>query len=526
MMLSSKRLAACAAVGLLTTVAALSGSAADAASATDPVSSDAEGAPSRGGSLTFASTTEIGDFNYHTMNISVSSGGFIRNAVYGSLFYQNAVGDIVYDLAESFHTEDGSTWTLELRDGLAFTDGTPFDAEAVKWTWEKVAEIPGRGQPIAQTVASLTVESPTTLVAELTEPNTVFDRDIIRDLVTIGSPTARQEMGDDEFFLHPVAAGPFMLEEWRRDDQMVLVRNPDFYDAERPYLDEVIIRPIPDEPQRLDTVATGGADFGMFVDGQSIDLANERDLQVDSFMTDGGEYLTFNTAAPPFDDVDARLAVARGLDLENLAQVARGGHTEAVRTLFSEGNRFHVADQPVSVYDPEAAQELANSYAERTGGPIEFELSSGNPSSAVQLAEAIQAQLSVYDNIEVTLNPRDLATHTERVRIDGNFQAAIWGGNGQHPFPLVNEFLTGTVVNTSRYSNPEMDDAIHRAASLDPDEALVGMTDIQRLLYEEAPVLYLTRRNYSVIATDGVGGIGPEIWSPELLLLDQVWVND
>jgi peptide/nickel transport system substrate-binding protein len=129
------------------------------------------------GTLTFASTTETGDFNYHTMNISVSAGGFLRNAVYGSLFYQNSSGDIVYDLAESFSTDDGSTWTLELRPHLMFTDGSPLDAEAVKWTWEKIAELPGRGQPIAQTIASLTVVSPTTLVAELVAPNTVFDRD-------------------------------------------------------------------------------------------------------------------------------------------------------------------------------------------------------------------------------------------------------------------------------------------------------------------------------------------------------------
>lgn len=498
-------------------------------SATNPdgAGSGSDAQPVRGGTLVYAAINDQDNLSFHTMGTSITSGGYLRRAVYGNLYFIGSDSNIVYELAESFTPDDtGTVWTLVLRGGLTFSDGTPYDAEAVKWNWEKFAELPGGGQSLAASIASMEVIDARTLKVTLEEPNTVFNYMIDRYMMNIGSPTARQEMGDDAFFAAPVGAGPFVLTEWARGDRMVLTRNEHYFDPEKPYIDELVIRVLPDESQRLNTAQVGDVDLALFQLGQSIDAAEQAGLEATVFSPAGGQYIAFNNTSAPFDNPLARQALAAAIDADALVDVVNAGHGEVARALFPEGNPYHVDEPALATYDPAKAQELFDQYAEENGGPLSFQLTTNTSSAQLALGEAIQTQLSQYDNVEMSLNTVTQAVQIETV-YGGAFQSTIWGANGQHPFPLINNFLGGDTFNVSNYASPEMDAAIERLGSLDPDESHAAIGEVQTLLAQDVPGVFLIRQIYSTVSAGNIGGLdAPNALTAGFTAFDSLWIED
>lgn len=136
--------------------------------------------------------------------------------MYGALLnYDFDTGEIEPGMAESFTTEDGKTWTLKLRPGLTFTDGTPFDAAAVAFNWDRALD-PALLSPSAAVAKTIDWEvvDPTTLSVTAQDVNYQLDFGLTEALAYIASPTAIKEKGPD-FGSNPVGAGPFTLTSWR-----------------------------------------------------------------------------------------------------------------------------------------------------------------------------------------------------------------------------------------------------------------------------------------------------------------------
>ena len=163
--------------------------------------------------------------------------------------------------SRSSPTQRFTTWTLKLKPGITFSDGTPYDAAAVQANWERAKDASQRSPALttAMTTSALTVTDPTTLTITLASPNANFDNAVARTALNyIASPTAFR--GGTDLTSSAVGAGPFLLERWLRDDRMVLKKNPDWKGSEGTYLDELTIRVLGDEEQRIDTFITGQAD--------------------------------------------------------------------------------------------------------------------------------------------------------------------------------------------------------------------------------------------------------------------------
>src|SRR5262249_34522653 len=153
-------------------------------------------------------------------------------------------------------------WTLKLRSGVKFSDGTAFDAAAVKFNWDR-AKDPAELSPAAsimKQVTSMQIIDPVTLKITLTAANSAFPAVIATTgpMTLIGLPAASAK-SEPAYGSAPVGAGPYLLKEWVRRDHMTLVRNPTYYG--KTYLDQIIIRDIPDEQQRYNTLLSGGADM-------------------------------------------------------------------------------------------------------------------------------------------------------------------------------------------------------------------------------------------------------------------------
>ena len=156
-------------------------------------------------------------------------------------------------------TTDGKVWTLKLRAGVKFSDGTSYDAAAVKFNWERHAD-PANASMYASTAQALTSEvvDPLTLKVTLSAVNGQFPRILSIQLNYIGSPTAIRAAGSQAAYnTKPVGAGPFMLKEWVRDSQMTFVRNPSYWNAPRPYVDTLVLKSVIPEDQRLNSFKAG-----------------------------------------------------------------------------------------------------------------------------------------------------------------------------------------------------------------------------------------------------------------------------
>lgn len=125
----------------------------------------------------------------------------------------------------------------------------------------------------------------------------------------IASPTALGN-GRAAFDEAPVGAGPFELTRWMRQGAIELERNPDYWDAPKPYLDAITIRSVADTNQRVNAITTGDADLSTETNPSSVIRAQDAGAQVSTVSAGGGQYLGMNFRRAPFDDERARRAVA------------------------------------------------------------------------------------------------------------------------------------------------------------------------------------------------------------------------
>jgi len=189
-------------------------------------------------------------------------------------------------------SEDAKTWTFKLRKGVKFHDGTPFNAEAVKFTIDRVLD-PQSKSPLSQdfrdNVESVEVIDEYTVVFHLKNPLASFlDRIIRNQGAMIVSPTAVKKYGDD-FSNHPVGTGPFMFKEWIPGERVVLVKNPDYWGG-APMIDTLIFKPMPESAAQVAALQAGQVDVILSIPKESLEIL-EKDPNIKVYKMPG--YTTF-----------------------------------------------------------------------------------------------------------------------------------------------------------------------------------------------------------------------------------------
>jgi peptide/nickel transport system substrate-binding protein len=425
-------------------------------------------------------------------------------------------------MAESLTSSDASTWQLTLRDGVTFSDGTVFDAAAVKYNWERMQGLEGSPGAVAKQIASLTVSSPTVLDIELAQPNSGFDRVVARNLAFIGSPTAMQS--DLEGFLQkPIGAGPFLVKSFA-SGAASYVRNPDYWDAPRPYLDALEIRFVADDQQRLNTYMSGDGDM-ISIGGALSSIGDGVD---DSYLLEGvapigGRMAMFNTTRPPFDSKTARLAFAYAIDRQAIADTLYEGAIEVPTHLVSEPNPAYEPSASYPMNDPVEAQRLFDQYAEETGAPMKIAFTAA--ASAADVAELLQSQLAAYDNVEVTINIVDNSQYLQSLATK-NFDIAQFPIVAAWPLEAFTNFYGSTGNrNFGGYSNPQVDQLLaDAAATTDEAEQISLFRDVQKIVVTEDAVAFdLFRLPYFTFVRNDVKDLGYAV--DGVFLWDRAWIE-
>jgi peptide/nickel transport system substrate-binding protein len=464
------------------------------------------GEPVRGGTLTVVEGSEPRSLDPAVVINSGPQETAVGNALYGQLFVNDPGTSTVRPaIGQSLETtDDGTTWTVKIKPGIVYSDGSPLTAPDVKFGWERAAN-PQTGSSFygdAVTIKTITVVDDLTLTVGLVRPNILFPALIWESSLNwIGKPAALQQ-GGEAFNAKPIGAGPFTLKEWRRGDAVELVRNDKYWDAPKPYLDTLLIKSVNSPPVRYNTLVSGGADVAMEGDYGNLDKATQAGLTINTIQTAGGTGLAFNTIRAPFDDVRARQAVSMAVDLDQLSVAWSNGKAPVPTTLFWPDQPYF-ADIPIHKNDKAEAQRLFDELAAE-GKPLAFRMvtTGGNTKLA---AESIQAQLTAFRNVKAEVQVIDIGAYTSVIITNRDWDMApdaistnrIW-----------RQLSGDSKSGISKINDPEMTDALRTTQIKNPDATVkAAYATVQDRYAATAPYLLFTRQSLTAVGNKNVGGV-------------------
>jgi peptide/nickel transport system substrate-binding protein len=450
----------------------------------------------RGGTLTVGIPAETPGFNPYWNSWS-ESGELVASAFYESLAAIGKDGKVHPYLAKSITpSADLRSYTIRLRPGIRFADGTPMNAEAVAYGLRQNT-LPTSPHGVAlNSVKRIVVLDPLTLRIDLTRP-----RSDLPGALAAGEGGAIASMkaakaDPDRLNTHPVGTGPFKFVSWKRDDEMVVERNPNWWRHRGgPSLDKVVFKVIPDPQARFDSLRSGQLDVAYLDAGRQLTQAKAAGLQGEIFEPDAINAITLNVAKPPFDNIHARRAVVAAIDRDAIAKVDNSTPADQV---FTPSNSNHLKDLGYPAFDIEQAKAEAAAYERETGKPLKFTLSCIPGEAFSQLAQLEQAMLSKA-GIDVTLKNQDFSSYVQMV-FGGDYEAGCWRTDPMSNPDVVFGYSLQPVkfgpdgnkksgyANATNFSSPEVQALLQRSGeSADPEVRREAYQQISRILAQELP---------------------------------------
>jgi peptide/nickel transport system substrate-binding protein len=373
-------------------------------------------APKRGGEITVLEELGFAGAWPSGLDPATNTNGAANQpymaSIYGQLFKLVEGGKVVGELAESgTRSEDGKTFTIKLRQGVKFTDGSPFDAETVKWAIDRALASPctcnpKRNWPPMEKPA-VTAPDPTTVELHFSAPYAAIDKSFIAANVNwIPSKTAFEKLGEREFKIKPVGAGPFKVVSNSPSSQLVVERNPDYFNKDRPLLDKITFKSIGSDQAAYQAILAGQADAyeGISTPALVDQAAKQPNLTVTQMLSTSPYVIQLNTMIPPFDDQKARDAIYYATDTEAIRSGLFKNRYPNSQTFTGPGGLFHKDTVPgYKTYDLEKAKQLVSEL-----GGMNVTLGTINVLVAKQTTEALQSQWAKA-GIKTKIESYDLA---------------------------------------------------------------------------------------------------------------------
>jgi peptide/nickel transport system substrate-binding protein len=309
-------------------------------------------------------------------------------------------------LAESWETPDPKTLVLNLRKNVKFHDGTPLNAEAVRYnlTREQDKKISTVTAELAA-VDAVEVVDPYKVRIRLKQPDAALLLSMSDRVGMMVSPTAAEKLGE-QLGRNPVGTGEFRFVKWTPGESIRVERFADYWEKGRPYLDAIVIRIMPDGDTRLAALRSGQIDLTMEIPPQDFTaLKTERGLKTYERVSLAYWRIFLNMSKPPLDKRAAREAIAYAVDRPALLKTIMFGLSEVTATPFPS---VHWAHNPsVKPFPHDLAKAKAKLAEAGVPNGFSFDMGVEAAPEHVRRAEAIQAQLA-QAGIRVELKPMEL----------------------------------------------------------------------------------------------------------------------
>lgn len=417
--------------------------------------------------------------------------------MFDSLTAINDDMEIVPQAATSWEAqEDNLTWRFELRDDVTFWNGEPLDANAVKYTMDRMRDEDLRGQGL---------NDPFPARVELDAVNVIDDYTV--DLVTkspqplmalwltyvfILEPSHYDSISFDEASINPMGSGAFNFIEWVRDDHVSMERNPDWWDGQ-PEISQLVFRPVPEGSVRLNELETGGADL-------ITDVRPEDMERVDAIETahiasvEGGRrvHIGFNLQREYLVDQRVRQAFNYAVNWDEISEALLNGLGSRLVTVSSG---WVPDDMHAYPYDPDQAEALL----EEAGFPMDQQLVLNTPNGRylkdVEIAQAVAAQLGQI-GVQVEVIPLEWSVMNENIQNRTMEDLYLLGlGSRFNGLQDITSLRPDALFNPGGWSNERFNELLDEAQSyLDVDDQKPLVQDAMRVAYDDPPWIFLWRQ--------------------------------
>jgi peptide/nickel transport system substrate-binding protein len=388
------------------------------------------------------------------------------------------------DLAEKWSlADDKKTYTFTLRDGLKFSDGSPLKASDVKFSLERLRDTKDSVMgAMYKVIADIKTPDDKTVVITTSAPSAPLLSTLAMFAASILPEKVVKEEGD-EFGTKPVGAGAFKLETWAHGEKVVLVRNPNYWEASRVKLDKVEWLYVPDDNTRILKLQAGEVDAAIFVPFNMVaQLKQDANIQVHLDPSSREDFLLLNEQHKPLDDVRVRQAICMAIDREAIVKAVLFGNGKVANSFIPAGALYYNADNPTCKYDPEAAKKLLAD-AGAANLSFKFLIDSGN-SVNDQTAVLIKDNLSKIGVNADIVKEESGQEWDSTVAGDYDLSIEYWTNDIIDPDEKATFSLYGKDDNRSyytAYNNPKVTELIDQGRiEMDPAKRTEIYNEIQK----------------------------------------------
>jgi peptide/nickel transport system substrate-binding protein len=446
-------------------------------------------------------------------------------------------------LAESWDiSPDGTVYTFKLRSGVQFHDATPFNAEAVKFNFDRIMDpnAGARGAAGLRGLKSTVVVDDLTVRFTLDAPFGPFLQVLAGGSYGIPSPTAVNQWGPADYGKHPVGTGAFMFKEWIPSDHITLVKNPQYQsylpyvnNTGAPLLDEVTFRVIPETQSLIASLEADEILLAQLPPSQVKAFQNRPGFQLLSRPEAGTliNFVEFNFVKPPFDDINVRKAFAYSVDVDSIINTVLEG--QAVRNygfmpvglpgwspgLESSGYHFD-PQQAASLLDAAGWTMGPNNVRQKGDQKLDLQFYTFTIEPFSRVAELMQAQVA-QTGFKLNIQTFEVATDLQKISqptLDHHLDLINWGSSNTYLLQIMTHskqplgrYTSGKVGQADQYEQL-LNGAI---AETDPDKAADLYVQSQKVLLSDAAAVPLYTDIYTYAVSDRVKDfkIGPVISS-------------
>lgn len=349
----------------------------------------------------------------------------ICHDIFSKLVRENATGEYLPDLAESWENPDEYTWVFHLRKDVLWHDGQPFTAEDVLYTFQVAKE----QAACASHYATLDIENTKviddyTISVAFTEPFASFLELLATQRGTIICKHACEEMGLDVYARQPVGTGPYKFVEWISGTSMTLERFDEYFNGPAK-TKNVVYKFIADSASRVIEVETGAADLAysiMPADAPIVEAADNMWLSTCVGVSTNRVTFNFQDDVVGGDNVKLRQALAYAIDKEALVTALYGENADVLNGVLPVSTPYAVVYDPTP-YDPEKAKELLAEAGYPDGLHLEF---LAQPTQEMQATAEVVAGMWKAIGVETTITLSELAPYSAE---GGKLQVSVRGTN-------------------------------------------------------------------------------------------------
>lgn len=548
-------------IGALIAVSAIAFAACQGASTPSPSAGASEGAAKDGGTLIVAIPGDIKRTDPALIDDSNTSY-VMQNVMEGLVRLKpGTTGDVGPDLAASWTiSPDGLTYTFKLRTGVKFHDGTDFNAEAVKYNYDRWIALPTELQDYSyyvgavfggyagdSNIASTAAPDPTTFVITLKRPSSSFLMAQTLPTFTISSPKALQDGKADNTVTDVtkipyaqggppamVGTGPYKFTSWTLGDNVTIDKNPDYWDtANAGHVNKIVFKPVAEEAQRLNGLTAGEIDLVQTVAPVDIaTISGNPDLQViDRGKSCNLAHLAMNHKFKPVDNPKIREAISYAVNKPALIDAFYAGQAVVADNWMPPDTQFF-KPEALPTYDPQKAKDLI-----AESGVTDLTLDFWYPSDVTRpympdpkgIFEAISRDLEA---VGFTINAKTATWSPDYLDAEyaGDYEMWLigwtcdWAGPDNFLKTALFGYVDGEPSTEFSYKNDELDKTMNDAlAATDEATAKTLWEKAQDLIRADMPTVPLVNSTPPAAARADVKGLVPSGALNEYL--NSVWLD-